>query len=301
MKPIRDWTLLLDDYLSHLTLDRGLSLKTVEAYSADVLRFISFADRSGIRVPEAVRPSDVVAWLAQEQATGVSSRTMARRLSALRGFFRFLSEVHAIETDPLTTVDTPRIGRSLPGVLTVDAVKSILEHPDTSKPDGLRDRALLELTYASGLRASEAVGLKLSCIDRGLFCLRITGKGNKERIVPVGETAMEWLERYLSDSRPRLLGKKQSDLVFIGRGGRPLTRQRFWQILKGHASAAGVSTPVSPHTLRHSFATHLLAGGADLRVVQMLLGHADITTTQIYTHVDIERLREVHRKFHPRG
>jgi len=180
-------------------------------------------------------------------------------------------------------------------------VESLLQRPDVTKPAGLRDRALLELTYASGLRASEAVGLRLPEIDRRLFYLRITGKGNKERIVPVGETAMEWLERYLSQARPRLLGKVQSDIVFVGKGGRPLTRQRFWQILKGHAAAAGVRGPVSPHTLRHSFATHLLAGGADLRVVQMLLGHSDITTTQIYTHVDIERLREVHRKFHPRG
>ncbi len=301
MKQVRDWTVLLDDYLSHLTLDRGLSLKTVEAYSADVIRFISFSDRSRISDPETVRPSDVVAWLEEERASGISPRTMARRLSALRGFFRFLSQVQAVETDPLTTVDTPRIGRTLPGVLAVDMVESLLQRPDVTKPAGLRDRALLELTYASGLRASEAVGLRLPEIDRRLFYLRITGKGNKERIVPVGETAMEWLERYLSQARPRLLGKVQSDIVFVGRGGRPLTRQRFWQILKGHAAAAGVRGPVSPHTLRHSFATHLLAGGADLRVVQMLLGHSDITTTQIYTHVDIERLREVHRKFHPRG
>ncbi len=301
MKQVRDWTALLDDYLSHLTLDRGLSLKTVEAYSADVIRFISFSDRSRISGPEAVRPSDVVAWLEEERTSGISPRTMARRLSALRGFFRFLSQVQAVETDPLTTVDTPRIGRTLPGVLTTDMVESLLQRPDATKPVGLRDRALLELTYASGLRASEAVGLRLHDIDRRLFYLRITGKGNKERIVPIGETAMEWLERYLSQARPRLLGKVQSDLVFVGRKGRPLTRQRFWQILKGHAAAAGVRGPVSPHTLRHSFATHLLAGGADLRVVQMLLGHSDITTTQIYTHVDMERLREVHRKFHPRG
>lgn len=295
------WTELVDDFLAHLTLDRGLSLKTIEAYSGDILRFIAFAERGKIPGPGDIRPTDITAWLKEEREAGISPRSAARRLSAVRGFFRFLAETRDIDATPFAAIEGPRTGRGLPDVLSVDEVAALLDQPDTTRPAGLRDRTLLELAYACGLRASEAVGLKMHEMNRELACLRITGKGGRERMIPIGAVAMEHMGRYLTKARPSLLGKTASDHVFVGKSGRPITRQRFWQILKKCAVTAGIRSSISPHTLRHSFATHLLEGGADLRVVQMLLGHADIATTQIYTHLDIGHLRSVHRRFHPRG
>jgi len=294
------WAEFIDDFLAHLTLDRGLSLKTVEAYSCDLLRFVEFAERNNLSAPGSVRPGDVIAWLKDERNT-ISARSAARRLSAVRGFFRFLAESKGLDATPLAAIEGPRTGRGLPDVLSVTEVTSLLEQPDTTQPAGLRDRTLLELAYACGLRASEAVGLRIHEMNMELACLRITGKGGRERIVPIGAVAMAHMGRYLAGARLTLLGKAVSDHVFVGRSGRPITRQRFWQILKRCALTAGIRESISPHTLRHSFATHLLEGGADLRVVQMLLGHADIATTQIYTHLDIGHLIEVHRRFHPRG
>lgn len=295
------WNDLLDDHLARLAVDRGLASLTLDAYSRDLLAFVGFAEGHALDGPEAVRPHHVFAWLQEERKRGLSARSTARSLSALRGFFRFLTEVCGLAADPLATVSSPRLGFHLPRVLTVAEVEALLEQPDVSKPRGLRDRALLELTYACGLRASEAVDLKLNQIDRQVGYVRVLGKGRKERVVPFGELAMEWFERYMAIGRPRLLGKKASYYVFLGRGAGPMTRQRFWQLLRAYARAAGIVVSMSPHVLRHSFATHLLERGADLRSVQMLLGHSDITTTQIYTHLDLKHVRAIHRKYHPRG
>lgn len=295
------WHTLLDDYLFHIAIDKGLSQRSIEAYSRDILNFIGFAEKMGIFSPKEVTSTDVGRWLKAERNKGVTARTNARRLSALRGFFRFLADEQVVDSTPVAIIESPKMGHYLPQVLTVKEMENLLEQPDIVRPEGLRDRALMELTYACGLRASEATALKLDQIDHKLSYLKITGKGDKERIIPAGEWAIKWLKKYLNDARPKLLRNEISYIVFIGRRGTPLSRQRFWQILKKYAVMAGIKSAISPHTLRHSFATHLLEGGADLRVVQMLLGHSDISTTQIYTHLDVKYLRSVHKKFHPRG
>jgi integrase/recombinase XerD len=295
------WSRFLDEFMAHIAVDRGLSSKTLDAYSRDIIHFLAFAESQGLAGPQDVRPKDILAWLKRLRDSGLSARTSARRLSALRGFFKFITDEHGLACTPLAVINTPRIGVHLPNVLSVSEVEAILEQPDTTRPIGMRDRALLEITYACGLRASEAVGLKINQLDMEVGYLRIRGKGNKERIVPFGEAASDWLKRFMENGRPQILGKRASHFVFVGRGGRPITRQRFWQILKVCSAAARIKSEISPHCLRHSFATHLLEGGADLRAVQMLLGHSSITTTQIYTHLDIRHLRTLHQKYHPRG
>ena len=298
---ISSWAGLLDDFMTRLSVDRGVSHSTLDEYSRDLLNFTGFADKQKLAGPDDIRPNDILEWLKSLRDSGLSARTIARKLSALRGFFRFLVEEHGLRSTPIAVINNPRIGEYLPTVLSISEVESLMEQPETAGPAGLRDRALLELTYASGLRASEAVGLKLNQIDRKIGYLRILGKRDKERIVPVGEVAMEWLEHYLRSGRPKLLGKRSSYFVFVGRAGKPISRQRFWQLFKAYSMSAGIERDISPHVLRHSFATHLLEGGADLRVVQMLLGHSNICTTQIYTHLDLKHLRSVHSKYHPRG
>ncbi len=295
------WAELVDDFMSRLVIDQGASPNTLDAYSRDLLNFVDFAEGQKLANPEDINSNHILGWLKSLRDSGLSARTTARKLSALRSFFRFLVEEHNLNSTPLAVINNPRIGSYLPRVLSVSEVNTLMEQPDTSRPIGLRDRGLLEVTYACGLRASEAVGLKLNQLDIKVGYVRIVGKGNKERIVPMGEIAIEWLTRYLKSGRPRLLGKRASYFVFVGRAGRPLTRQRLWQLIKQYSRSAGIDRDISPHVLRHSFATHLLERGADLRAVQMLLGHADISTTQIYTHLDIEHLRTIHRKYHPRG
>ncbi len=295
------WAELVDDFMSRLVIDQGASPNTLDAYSRDLLNFVDFAEGQKLANPEDINSNHILGWLKSLRDSGLSARTTARKLSALRSFFRFLVEEHNLDSTPLAVINNPRIGSYLPRVLSVSEVNALLEQPDVTRPIGLRDRGLLEVTYACGLRASEAVGLKLNQVDIKVGYVRIIGKGNKERIVPMGEIAIEWLTRYLKSGRPRLLGKRASYFVFVGRAGRPLTRQRFWQLIKQYSRSAGIDRDISPHVLRHSFATHLLERGADLRAVQMLLGHADISTTQIYTHLDIEHLRTIHRKYHPRG
>ena len=263
--------------------------------------FIDSCRRSGIDDPEDVTPSHIIDWLAGLKKQGIKPASSSRKLSAVRGFFRFLCTEYGLENSPTEVIRNPASGRHLPSVLSVKEVERILDQPDIEKASGVRDRTMLELAYACGLRASELVDLTMSQVDFTSGFIRVVGKGEKERVVPVGSVAMEWLARYVKEVRPVLLKKKQSLFLFPGRGGRALTRQRFWQIIKGYAMLAGIKIDVYPHVLRHSFATHLLEGGADLRTVQMLLGHSDISTTQIYTHLDAGFLRKVHRQFHPRG
>ncbi len=299
--PSESWILLLDDFMAHMSVERGASIHTLDGYSRDIMSFIAHVSRREIEEPAEVRPVHILEWLSRLRSGGISAVSATRKLSALRSFFRFLVAEYGLESSPTSLVNNPRAGRTLPLVLSIRQIEDILEQPDITKPMGLRDRALLEITYACGLRATESVSLTLGDVDRKLGYVRVTGKGNRERIVPAGAVAMEWLDRFLQKGRPALLGKHTSAFIFPARGGRHMTRQRFWQLLKKYAETAGIEGAVYPHALRHSFATHLLEGGADLRTVQMLLGHSDITTTQIYTHLDIGRLRSIHRKCHPRS
>ena len=290
---------LVERFIDHLWVEFGLSDNTVAAYRADADHFLRFlGEASGKRLCES-NTADLYAYLSRSAQD--SSRTTARRLSALRRLFRFLLRERLIATDPTALVEGPRIGRRLPHSLSEADVEALLAAPDVGTPLGLRDRTMLELLYATGLRVSELVQIRLADINLAQGVVRIVGKGDKERLVPVGEVALEWLTRYFEDARADILKGQLTDAVFPTARGAAMTRQSFWQIIKKHGAHAGISCALSPHTLRHAFATHLLNHGADLRVVQMLLGHADISTTQIYTHLARERLKALHAEHHPRG
>ena len=289
---------IIEAYLDAAWMERGLSENTLSAYRSDLKRF---ADWLGVRGVEllAARRADVLDFLAGQ--AGAPPRSIARRLSSLRRFYLYQCRERRIREDPCARIEAPKLGRPLPDALTEAQVESLIGAPDTSSAFGLRDRAMLELLYATGLRVSELVTLTTTQVNRRQGVIRVVGKGNKERLVPVGEEALHWLTTYLRDGRGLILGARQSDALFPSRAGRAMTRQAFWQIIKRHALSAGIRKSLSPHTLRHAFATHLLNHGADLRVVQMLLGHSDISTTQIYTHVARERLKDLHQRHHPRG
>jgi len=289
----------LNQFYQHLGVERGLAPLTLAAYARDLQDFWEFLEGRGRSHWGAVALTDLQDYFAAQEARGLSARSRARRLSALRQFFRFLQREEQVDANPVELLDSPRLPRRLPQVLGEAEVAALLAAPDPGTPTGLRDQALLEVLYATGLRVSELVGLTLKQLDLRRGVVRPLGKGGKERVVPMVAIAVEKVQLYLEQGRPRLLKGRESPYVFINcRGGR-LSRQGFWKLLKQYALKAGVKT-LSPHTLRHSFATHLLSRGANLRVLQMLLGHADLATTQIYTHLDAERLKQVHRKAHPR-
>ena len=289
----------LDQFFQHLGVERGLAPLTLAAYARDLQDFWGFIEGRGRSYWGAVALGDLQDYFAALEARGLSARSRARRLSALRQFFRFLQREEQVESNPVELLDSPRLPRRLPQVMGEAEVATLLSAPDPGTPGGLRDQALLEVLYATGLRVSELVGLTLKQLDLRRGVVRPLGKGSKERVVPMVAVAVEKLQLYLETARPRLLQGRESPYVFINRRGGRLSRQGFWKLLKQYALKAGVKT-LSPHTLRHSFATHLLSRGANLRVLQMLLGHADLATTQIYTHLDAERLKQVHRKAHPR-
>ncbi|MCQ4242315.1 site-specific tyrosine recombinase XerD [Stutzerimonas stutzeri] len=291
---------VIDRFLDALWLEKGLSDNTRAAYRSDLALFNGWLDERGVRLVEAGREV-ILDHLAWRLANDYKARSTARLLSGLRGFYRFLLREGAIAVDPTLRVEMPRLGRPLPKALSEADVEALLAAPDTGDPLGLRDRAMLEVLYASGLRVTELISLRLEQINPRQGVLRTFGKGNKERLVPLGDEAMHWLERYLRQGRGLLLGDKVSDVVFPSLRGDQMTRQTFWHRIKLHARTAGVASSISPHTLRHAFATHLLNHGADLRTVQLLLGHADLSTTQIYTHIARARLQELHAKHHPRG
>lgn len=295
------WFRLIDDFIAYLRVGKGLSGNTTEAYATDLNFFVTYITDLGIYEPAGLTATTVLSWLVHQKTQGLHARTISRRLSSLRSFFNFLRLERIVTANPVTTIQNPKIGLYLPDVLSIEEVERLLNAPNIKTPLGMRDRAILELTYACGLRASEVVTLKLGQIDMDLAYLRVIGKGDKERVVPIGEVAMGVLNDYIRKARHFLLKTAGSEFLFAGRNGHPISRQRFWQILKQYALQAGLKAEISPHSLRHSFATHLLEGGADLRVVQMLLGHSSITTTQIYTHLDLQHLREVHKRFHPRA
>lgn len=290
----------LDDYLDFLWLEKGLSDNSRQAYRRDLSQLNRWLNENNYSLLNLTQEllQEFLAW---RSGQGYDARSTARMLSSVRGLYRWLLRKERIPSDPTQLIESPRLGRSLPKTLTEDDVEGLLAAPDLYTDLGMRDRTMLEILYACGLRVTELVELEVSRVNLRQNVLRICGKGNKERLVPMGEAACEWLERYLSSSRETFLKGCQSDALFPGRGGRPMTRQTFWHRIKRYAVVAGIDKPLSPHVLRHAFATHLLNHGADLRVVQMLLGHSDLSTTQIYTHVAQHRLQQLHAEHHPRG
>ncbi len=296
--------LAIQQFLDHLRVERELSVATVEAYGRDLSAFARFVVSRGIQEVDAVRTLDVLEYLAALTSQGLSARSQARALVAQRQLFRFLRVERLCASNPTEEVDLPRFGRKLPVFLTLDEVDRLLATPDRSSPRGLRDLAMLETLYATGLRVSELVQLRLSDVSLEAGYLIAFGKGKKQRIVPLGEPAVASIHAYLESGRPHFLRAGTpagANALFLTRLGRPMTRQGFWKILAATARAAGIRKPISPHKLRHSFATHLVERGADLRAVQAMLGHADIGTTEIYTHLSRAHLRTVYDKFHPRA
>jgi integrase/recombinase XerD len=289
---------LLERFINFISVEKGLSRNTVVSYERDLDRYLQ-AMRD--KAPDDITRDDVVSYLASLSSSGIAPRSAARNLAAIRGYHKYLVIDNLASRDPTADLETPRGWKRLPVSLSSAEVEALLVQPDPGTPIGLRDKAMLELLYATGLRVSELVGLTLASINLERGFLLVMGKGSKERAVPMGEAAVEAVRDYLSGARPALLDGKESDALFISSRRRGITRQMFWERIKLYARTAGISRGISPHTLRHSFATHLLDNGADLRAVQAMLGHADISTTQIYTHVSRERLRRVHEKHHPRG
>jgi integrase/recombinase XerD len=289
----------LNQFYQHLQVERGLAPLTVAAYARDLQDFWEFLDGRARSQWGTVVLGDLQDYFAHLEARGLAARSRARKLSALRQFFRFLQREKQVQANPVELLDSPRLPRRLPQVLGEQDVAALLAAPDPATPTGLRDQALLEVLYATGLRVSELVGLTLKQLDLRRGVVRPVGKGGKERVVPMVALAVDKVQLYLDQGRPRLLHGRTSPYVFVNHRGGKLSRQGFWKLLRQYALKAGVKT-LSPHTLRHSFATHLLSRGANLRVLQMLLGHADLATTQIYTHLDAARLKQVHRKAHPR-
>lgn len=292
---------LLDAFTDYLSVERGLAPNTMVAYSADLLRHVEFCIASGVKEPGAVGCEDIRAFFSELKNNGLGVRSRARYLAALRGFYTFALDEGWIGHNPVSEIETPKLLQTLPHVLSLAEVEALLESCSSETSLGMRDRAMLEVLYACGLRVTELVSLQLNDYHPASGYIKTMGKGDKERIVPIGEAAMEVLHHYLTHGRPALLRGRQSNHVFLNRSAGGLTRQGFWKIIKRRAAEAGINKNVTPHTLRHSFATHLLENGADLRVVQVLLGHADISTTQIYTHVTREHLRRVHERYHPRN
>jgi integrase/recombinase XerD len=294
------WRRVLDRYLESLAVERGLAKNTVDAYRNDLGRLGEALAKKGGRDLLVAQASDLSAHMRDLQRSGLSPRSSARALSAIRGFYEHLVTAGDRVDDPSVNLLPPKLWKPLPKVLSEDEVEALLAAPDVGSPKGLRDRAMLELLYATGLRVSELVGLQLPQLRLDVGFLVAFGKGSKERVVPVGEQAEHWVQRYLREIRPDLArGRHQT--VFVNRSGDPMSRVGFWMIVKGYGLKAAIRAPLSPHVLRHSFATHLLEHGADLRAVQTMLGHADISTTQIYTHIHQQRLKSLYDRFHPRS
>jgi integrase/recombinase XerD len=290
----------IDRFLDAVWMERGLSPNTLAAYRADLTALERWLDEHSCDLPHAQR-GDILSFMASRVQAGARPRSTARQLSSFRRFFRYLVREGVLREDPTAQIAMPKVGRSLPKSLMEEEVEALLAAPTVSDPLGHRDRTMLEVLYATGLRVSELVNCKLSQVNLNQGVLRIVGKGDRERLIPLGEEAVQWVQQFLQGPRVEILLERQTDYLFPTRRGDRMTRQAFWHIIKRYARKAGIARELSPHTLRHAFATHLLNHGADLRVVQMLLGHSDLSTTQIYTHVARERLKELHAEHHPRG
>jgi integrase/recombinase XerD len=292
---------LMDRYLNYMLIEKGLSANTLDAYRTDLNQFSDFLKASGIRSLCDADSAVILRHLIRLRDSGMGPRSRARHLVTLRGFFKFLVQEKILEKNPATRIDLPKSGLKLPDVLSVQEIDRILNLPDTHKPASIRNAAMIELMYAAGLRVSELVTVKLQDVNLVGCCIRVFGKGAKERMVPFGQPARRKIDVYVTTARPLLLHAAISPFLFVARSGSPMTRQGFWKILKRCAREAGIAKDITPHSLRHSFASHLLEGGADLRSVQIMLGHVDISTTQIYTHVARDHLKRMHEKYHPRG
>ena len=292
---------LADRYTNYLIFEKGLSEKTIESYTRDITRYFRFLDDNGIHDIEKGDTALIIKHLMALRDSGLGQRSRARHLVSLRQFYRFLVQEKIIENDPSRKVELPKSILKLPDILSVEEISHLLSVPDIDKPRGARDAAMMELLYAAGLRVSELVMCKIQDINLEAGFLRVFGKGAKERVVPIGSHAREKVGYYLQTARPLLINQYVSPYLFVARAGKPMTRQGFWKLLNGYVKKAGIRKTITPHTIRHSFASHLLEGGADLRAIQEMLGHVDISTTQIYTHVAREYLKQMHEKYHPRG
>ena len=292
---------LLDQFLHYLTIEKGLSQNTLEAYSHGLNRFLNHLKAKGIQRISEVGKFDVRAFLLALKRRGLSTKTIVRNLVAIRTFFRFLVQEGTLHANPIEELESPKIDKTLPEILTLREVERLLEQPNLQTPLGIRDRAMLEVLYATGMRVSELTRLPTQQVNLEGGYVLLFGKGSKERIVPLGGEAMKWVAFYIKNARGRLAKGKENPLLFMSQWGRGMTRQQFWKKIKGYGRKAGIRKRITPHLLRHSFASHLLERGADLRSVQLMLGHANISTTQIYTHVTGDRLKKVHQRYHPRG
>jgi integrase/recombinase XerD len=295
-----DLSSAVDAYLDHLRVERALASNSIASYASDLAKLATFAETQGITTTDGIDPVLVTRFLVSLDRAGLGARSATRHLSAVRGFCRFLARERLIVVDPTADIATPRLGRRLPAVLTFDEVVRLLDAPDLTKPRGRRDRAMLSLMYAAGLRVSELCSLRAADLDLRRGVVSVLGKGSKRRLVPVGEVALHDIDVFAKDPRPIPKGRATGAL-FLSSWGRPLTRQAFWKLVVRYARKVGITKPISPHKLRHSFATHLLERGADLRSVQALLGHANIVTTEVYTHLSPDHLRRAHQKSHPRA
>ncbi len=292
---------LTQKYLDFLIIEKGLSDNSVESYSTDLVQYITFLEKSSINNLDEVDSAVILAWLINLTKKGLSAKSRARHLITVRGLYKFLINEKDVSHNPLKNVDIPKIGFSLPKIMSIKEVENLLDAPDISKPRELRNCAMMELMYGAGLRVSELILMNLHDINLDANYIRVMGKGSKERVIPIGSKARTMNQKWIKEGRPSLLKKTSSSYLFTARAGKPMTRQSFWKIIKKYALLANIAKNITPHTLRHSFATHLLEGGADLRSVQTMLGHSDISTTQIYTHISREYLMKMHEKYHPRN
>jgi len=291
---------LIDSFLDYLLVERGLAKNTVVAYRQDLNIYLDFMIKRGINALSKVAKNDIIEFMLFEKDSGVSPTSISRRLAAIRMFHRFLARERVLKDDPTTLIDSPKLWKKVPDTLSLNEVEALISQPDPRLHQGARDKAILETLYATGMRVSESTDLKVNNVNLDIGFLRCIGKGNKERVIPLGKKAIHSINRYLEFSRPYLLKGKTSEFLFVNRSGGKLSRQSIWKLIKQYAKEAKIKKVIKVHTLRHSFATHLLERGADLRSVQEMLGHSNISTTQIYTHIDKERLKTIHKMFHPR-
>ncbi len=296
-----DMASMCERYLSFLLVEKGLSRKTIEAYGSDLFRYRQYLRKTQRHLLSETDAAVIIGYLIHLHEAGLGSRSRSRHLVTLRGFYRFLAREGILENDPTRTVEMPKSHLRLPDILSLEEVVRLLDAPEATTFKGMRDSAMIELLYAAGLRVSELVGLKIADVNLEAAFVRVLGKGAKERVVPIGTHAREKVQLWLQVGRPALLKKAVRPYLFVGRAATPMTRQGFWKLLKRYAKKADITKDITPHSLRHSFASHLLEGGADLRAVQVMLGHVDISTTQIYTHVAREHLKKIHELYHPRG
>lgn len=293
--------MLIDHFTHFLAVEKGLSMNTLESYQRDLVMYTAYLQEAGVRDIQDSSRTHIIGYLLQLQEKGRATATLSRNMASIRAFYQFLVKDKWILHDPSIHLETPKIEKRLPKVLTVQDVERLLEGPDMSTPAGIRDKAMLEMLYATGIRVSELVNLEISDVNLEMGFLKCMGKGSKERIIPLGRIAIDVVEQYIQAGRPRLLKAKPESALFLNHLGKKITRQGFWKLIKKYALKAGIMAEITPHTLRHSFATHLLENGADLRSVQEMLGHADISTTQIYTHITRSRIKDVYAKTHPRA